>query len=341
MAKKLPWAVVLCRFKGVPGDSAIEQFYRSIFAPGTGGLIEYWRDVSLGAIDVSGSRVYGWTELDLKRENAGMGETSRQKLVDYAISAAQRDRIPVNEFYSVVAVFTHRWSKDGAPEGADWRHPEWGQFWIDDSAVGRKVVQAPPFDGNVLAHEMGHGFDMQHDCGADLMATSAYADPCCIMSQNNSFTHPTWNVAFGPALCLPHLIQRGWMFERRVYYDNGSWQARSDGITLPLAQVTDPGARANLGVKLAYKQDANFWDYYLEYVTPVEWNQGLPKPYLIVRRMASVQGIGETPIYLGVVEVPQTLGTSGEFEEPMGGVRFRVERFDAVGRIVKVNARKL
>jgi len=34
-------------------------------------MIEYWRDVSLGAIDITGSRVFGWVEIEIMRDKAG------------------------------------------------------------------------------------------------------------------------------------------------------------------------------------------------------------------------------------------------------------------------------
>ena len=43
-----PWAVILCRFKGSAPNPALEdpiaKFYREAFTPGSGGLVEYWRD---------------------------------------------------------------------------------------------------------------------------------------------------------------------------------------------------------------------------------------------------------------------------------------------------------
>ena len=54
----------------------------------------------------------------------------------------------------------------------------WGPFWIDGSADGRgKVCLTPPFNGNITAHEMGHGFGMNHDVGPGLTTASDYADP--------------------------------------------------------------------------------------------------------------------------------------------------------------------
>jgi hypothetical protein len=144
IAVKAPWAVILCRFKGDPPDpnreAPVERFFRETFTPGTGGLVEYWRDVFMGSVDIGGSRVFGWLEVDIARANAGAGSgVTRSTLVDAAISAAQRDGFdPLTGFHSQISVYTRNWSKDGAPPGADWRDPVWAPFWIDGSADGRE-----------------------------------------------------------------------------------------------------------------------------------------------------------------------------------------------------------
>jgi hypothetical protein len=50
---------------------------------------------------------------------------------------------------------------------------------------------------------------------------------------------------------------------------------------------------------------------------------------------------GDTPAYLTSVEVPTTFGVKAEVVEPSGNVLFQVAWFDASGRILQVNAKKL
>jgi hypothetical protein len=94
-------------------------------------------------------------------------------------------------------------------------------------------------------------------------------------------------------------------------------------------------------VKLAFTSGNAHWDYYLEYVMPAEWNQGVPgAPFIFVRRVVSITG-GDHPAYLGAMQVPKTVGPTAEFVEPSGNVRFRVQLTDLPGPIVKVQAQKL
>lgn len=344
-ANDRPWSVILCRFKNDPADPAregpVEHFFKEAFTPNTGGLVEYWVQASLGAVDITGSRVFDWVEVDLTRSDAG--GKSRSVLIDAAIRAAQRrGDDPLTGFHSQISVYTRNFSKDGAPPGADWRDPAWAPFWIDGSADGRgKVNLTPPFNGNITAHEMGHGFGMGHDVGNDLTTATDYSDPACIMSQNGPFIQPPWNVEFGPAICLPHMVQKGWLPPGRLYIDDGNWM-QNGGATIPLAPISAPQARANLGIRLRNIRAHPAWDYYLEFCNPTGWNRGVPgSPYLLIRRLVNVPGGEQRPAYLMAIAVAQAVGSNATAVEPSGNVRFTIEMSNLPGPILKVIAEPL
>ena len=322
---RAPWAVLLCRFKDLPANPAIENLFRGMFRPGASALVEYWRDVSLGSIDITGSTVMGWFELDITREQAG-GQ-NRVFLIDKAIEAAKRaGQDPQNGFFSQIAVFTHDWARDEAQTLPD---EQKAKLWIDGSSDGHRV-SAPPHlqNGAGIAHEMGHGFALTHDLN--------YGDPYSIMSYATStisFVHPVLNVVFGPAVSLPHLIRSRWMYRRRVVQEGTDWLAVPQGITIPLAPAGELGAHANLGILLASGED---WDYCLEYVTPTDWDRAIPNAVVAIRR---VPRNGGEPVFLGKIDVPTSAESKVGFVEPIKNVRFTVSWLDTRGRILKVTAK--
>ncbi len=326
-----PFAVILCRFKGDgihPDEGKWKTFFQEAFKPGTGGLVDYWWDASLGKIDVAGTRVFGWMEVDMTRAQAGYPPTERGDLTAAAIRAVQLKKgDPITGFFNQISIYMYRKTVAGKT--------------IDGSTDGNgRINLTAPFDGEVTAHEMGHSLGMSHD--ADVTGDTQYHDACCIMSQSGPFIQQPWGVIFGPAVCLPHLLLQGWMYKRRMLIDSGAWATQPNGITLQLAPNSEPAARAYLGASLAIPGSSPAWSYLLEVVTATGWNRGIPgMPYVMVRRISSETDLKPkvTGMYLNKIHVNPT-GSATTYKDPSANTTFTVSLASARGPVVTVHAKK-
>jgi hypothetical protein len=332
----------------------VKRFFEDALRPGGDGLADYWHDASLGKVDVSGSRVFDWRNVAMKTSDAGGSDKTtppgpgRQGLIKAAIEAVQRDGLdPIADFHSQLSVYLRNvsgkppgWVGDPPPDVGSGT-PGWSHLWIDGGAWGIQVNLTPPFSGSVTAHEMGHGFGMQHD--ADSRGITDYPDPCCIMSQNGSSLSPRWGRPFGPALCLPHRMLKGWMYMHRVLVDGGAWAADPRGIEFQLAPISEPSAPAHLGASLAVPGSQPGWEYILEYVDATYWNKAVAgMPYVLIRRLfpSDVTGSARNASYLGAAHIDPS-GATTTLLEPLGKTSFTVSRAPGRRSMANVRVRKL
>ena len=338
VAVQHPYAVILCRFQNEPphpDEAKWLKFFTEAFRRGTGGLVEYWQDASLGKIDVSGTRVFPWIEVSLTRQQGGFPPTRRQDLTNAGISAIQNSTDPltgkpgdpITGFFNQISCYMYRYNGEGKN--------------IDGSTDGisNKTNLTAPFDGEVTAHEMGHSQGMEHD--ADVTGDTKYHDKCCIMSQSGSFSIPPWEVVFGPSLCLPHLMLQGWMYQKRMLFDTGAWAKNPTGISFQLAPNTEAGSPAFLGASLSIPGSSPAWEYLLEVAPLSGWNQGVANlPALMVRRTSSQTDLSPkvTAMYLGQLQINATGSTT--MTEASGNTTFTVTQISNRGPTVTVTAKK-
>jgi hypothetical protein len=102
--------VVLCRFNDVPAlDIPRAKFFDFVSEYGRGGLFDYWRDASYGAISLAGSEVFGWYTMKYSFVNDSAdpfknGTQGRFAWIAEAIRLSGEAGVDLSRFYGVIAV---------------------------------------------------------------------------------------------------------------------------------------------------------------------------------------------------------------------------------------------
>src|SRR6476661_10315002 len=90
-AVNFPWAIVLARYADKPTVPQQRGYYEDFYTrAGTGGVVDYWRAVTFGNLDLTGSQVFGWlTMTHNSTELAGLTfPGARNTLVQWGRDAA-------------------------------------------------------------------------------------------------------------------------------------------------------------------------------------------------------------------------------------------------------------
>lgn len=175
------WVTLMCKF----GDIATEQkalaFFQSQYGEAVGQLGHYWREVSYGKIDLSGSSAYGWFTLPQPRsfyvtQENGKDKADLKKL--FADCGAAADATV--DFGSVQGVnMMFNGDLDGFAWGGSSCAPLEGR-----TNFCTRVTWNPPWSFNnlaPLAHEMGHGYGLPHSNNSD-GDDDTYDNPWDVMS---------------------------------------------------------------------------------------------------------------------------------------------------------------
>ena len=152
-SRSFRWAIVLCRYNDRPNETRPREYYEDLFTQnGTGGACDYWRAVTHNNFDLTGSRVFGWFQMNhaSSEVNQLVFPGQRGTLVQWGRDAAAANGVNLAPFDNVLVVHN---------------------FGIDHGAAGNGVVIVHQ-DPNVcelgfICHEMGHGHGLPHSFSAN------------------------------------------------------------------------------------------------------------------------------------------------------------------------------
>jgi hypothetical protein len=207
-ATNKPWLILKCRFKnGVTTEPHTHAWLSDLFLnTGTEGLRDFWRDVSYGTWQTSGSTMPStWYEVDVTFADAQ--SLSRNDVIQKCVD---KYGLSTTAYFNVLTLYN-----ENIGAGAPW--------------VGGRVLMDPEhLTGVAVGHEMGHGFGWGHsfdDSGRVMVSQppwfsqpGEYYDLWDIMSglYELSFQSSITNTFFGPELVAPLRRQMSFIPSQRI-----------------------------------------------------------------------------------------------------------------------------
>jgi hypothetical protein len=273
-----PWAILLCRFSDRPFEPQPADYYADLFARhGTGGQADYWRDVTFGNIDLTGSRVFGW--LTMSHASTEVSQLvfpgQRGVLVQWGRDAAAAAGIDLTPFRQVLVVHN---------------------FGVDHGAAGNGVVivhqDSSVCEFGFISHEMGHGFGLPHTFSAN--PDTEYGDGWDLMSfATTTFQFPiTFRGTSGDAtvgLSARNLDRLGVLEPSRRWSPPGpDFSATIVMDPLNQQQIGNHGhlvATIPPAATSPARADGSTWT--LEFRHKAGWDQAIPEDAVILHQIRS------------------------------------------------------
>ena len=273
-----PWAILLCRFND---DTSAEIYPRQRFdeifttaGHGKFNMVDYFRDVSHGHVDLSGSRVFppstGWYRLTQKTSDYLGPNTpihGRSALLAWARAAAAANNDDLTAFFNIVVVTNPPADLYGGLAGVatgDARNPLNGMTSLSASMLGQEMAH-----GYGLDHARMEGSLANYADRFDIMSTArALMAPHAVYTERDVRGNPIFRI--GPGLNAASMHAVGWLDPGRVWTAGSVTGAQTVQLR-PLHRPDLPGflcARVN--------------DFFIEFRMNEGWDAGFPQPLVLV-----------------------------------------------------------
>ncbi len=284
------FVVLMCKFADVPDEPAdvmdAARRFLTIGGVGQGNMVDYYSDVSYGAVSLAGNRVImKWYAAPFTQTSLG-GPGNRFERVKECANAVPAGDVDFSGYYGIIMV-TNKLNDGGACYNGQGGMPIHGQTYN----LACIVFDPYSFYTRFAAHEIGHGLGMPHsfdttqnNCGG---SPGEYCDSWDIMGNNYSpatafvgtnFPNPYGAslLSDGPGLNAPNLLQLGWIPPVRL----ATYHIGDPDTTIPLKALSHPIGLEPLTVEIVGSDPNDL--YTVEYRQQDGWDAGIPENTVLI-----------------------------------------------------------
>ena len=264
------WSFILCRFQdgGTPPNNP--DYYRNLLLRvGTGGVGDYWNDISYANLNLDGSVVVGWYTMPItKAQGEARDRWGRVNACrDAARDASVNPYTPPSDHKVGIITF-----------------PDIDMFGWNGGAFLPYQIDV----GGVI-HETGHGIGLNHSFSndpnyrnADWAQIGEYDDPWDVMSWGNAFRVPT-PFGDGPVgLVGPQLDRMGWLPRPRIVTFGADGRGSA---TLTLAALNRPETPGALLVRIPFDPGDLQRHYTVELRPKIRWDAGISDNTVLIHEV--------------------------------------------------------
>ncbi|CAF1363868.1 unnamed protein product [Rotaria sordida] len=259
------WQIILCKFS----DSSTPKYTpteikEKFLDRGTGGLADYWHDISNGLINFNSSSVNGWYTISETKEQ--QLKKSRNQRFDDCVKAS---KLLIRASQRIIVITN---------PGIDL----WGR--------NKQVYTAEDHDLTLIAHEMGHAYGLAHSFSddpnyrnIDWAQIGEYDDEWDVMSAAHVKTTNTIKYGSAPPGLNGYGLERlGWIPLNRIYTFGKKGETSA---TLILTTLMNPASNYPLLIRIPF-DPSDYQHYYLiEMRFKENWDAGFHQNFVFIHEI--------------------------------------------------------